>query len=41
MRGAGRLKATLGFAQIREILAQDPVQYLRRILGSNAARFTI
>jgi uncharacterized alpha-E superfamily protein len=32
MRVAGRLKATLGFAQIREILAQDPVQYLRRIL---------
>ena len=32
MRVAGRLKATLGFAQIGEILAQDPVQYLRRIL---------
>ncbi|MFY9744662.1 MAG: alpha-E domain-containing protein [Acidobacteriaceae bacterium] len=32
MRVAGRLKATLGFAQIGEILAHDPVQYLRRIL---------
>jgi uncharacterized alpha-E superfamily protein len=32
MRVAGRLKATLGFAQIGEILAQDPVRYLRRIL---------
>jgi uncharacterized alpha-E superfamily protein len=32
MRVAGRLKATLGFAQIGEILAQDPVRYLRGIL---------
>ncbi len=32
MRVAGRLKATLGFAQVAEILAQDPVRYLRRIL---------
>ena len=32
MRVAGRLKATLGFARIGEILAHDPVQNLRRIL---------
>jgi uncharacterized alpha-E superfamily protein len=32
MRVAGRLKATLGFGQIDEILAQDPARYLRRIL---------
>lgn len=32
MRVAGRLKATLGFAQIDEILAHDPVKYLRSIL---------
>lgn len=32
MRVAGRLKSTLGFAQMAEILAQDPVQYLRGIL---------
>lgn len=32
MRVAGRLQATLGYGQIGEILAQDPVRYLRRIL---------
>lgn len=32
MRVAGRLKSTLGYAQIGEILAQDPVRYLRGIL---------
>jgi uncharacterized alpha-E superfamily protein len=32
MRVAGRLKATLGFGLIDEILAQDPAKYLRRIL---------
>jgi uncharacterized alpha-E superfamily protein len=32
MRVAGRLKATLGFAQIGEILTRDPVGYLRSIL---------
>jgi uncharacterized alpha-E superfamily protein len=32
MRVAGRLKAALGFAQIGEILARDPVRYLRGIL---------
>jgi uncharacterized alpha-E superfamily protein len=32
MRVAGRLKATLGFAQIGEILAGNPVGYLRGIL---------
>jgi uncharacterized alpha-E superfamily protein len=32
MRVAGRLKSTLAFAQIGEILSQEPVRYLRRIL---------
>ncbi|MFP5228261.1 MAG: alpha-E domain-containing protein [Acidobacteriota bacterium] len=32
MRVTGRLKATLGFAQIDEILSRDPVQFLRSIL---------
>jgi uncharacterized alpha-E superfamily protein len=32
MRVAGRLKATLGFAQIGEIVAQNPVRFLRGIL---------
>jgi uncharacterized alpha-E superfamily protein len=32
MRVAGRLKATLGYGQIGEILAQDPARWLRRIL---------
>jgi uncharacterized alpha-E superfamily protein len=32
MRVAGRLKAALGFAQVSEILARDPVRYLREIL---------
>jgi len=32
MRVAGRLKSMLAFAQIGEILAQEPVRYLRRIL---------
>jgi uncharacterized alpha-E superfamily protein len=32
MRVAGRLKATLGFAEIGEILTQNPVRYLRGIL---------
>lgn len=32
MRVSGRLQATLGYGQIQEILAQDPVRYLRRIL---------
>jgi hypothetical protein len=32
MRVAGRLKATLGFAQIGEILTGNPVGYLRGIL---------
>ena len=33
MRVAGRLKATLGYAQIAEILARDPVTFLREILA--------
>lgn len=32
MRMAGRLKATLAFAQVSEILADDPVRHLRGIL---------
>jgi uncharacterized alpha-E superfamily protein len=32
MRVAGRLQATLGYGQIREILAQDAVGYLRQIM---------
>ncbi|HTV83543.1 MAG TPA: alpha-E domain-containing protein [Acidobacteriaceae bacterium] len=32
MRVAGRLKAMLGFARVAEILARDPVRYLREIL---------
>ena len=32
MRVAGRLKATLGFAQIGEVVAQNPVRFLRGIL---------
>lgn len=32
MRVAGRLKSLLAYAQIEEILAQDPVNYLRQIL---------
>ena len=32
MRVSGKLQASLGYAQISEILAQDPARYLRRIL---------
>ncbi len=30
---AGKLQASLGFAQIDEILAQDTARYLRDVLG--------
>ena len=32
MRVSGKLQASLGYAQINEIVAQDPARYLRRIL---------
>lgn len=32
MRVSGKLRASLGYGQISEILAQDPARYLRRIL---------
>ena len=32
MRVSGKLQASLGYAQICEIVAQDPARYLRRIL---------
>lgn len=32
MRVSGKLQASLGYAQVSEIVAQDPARYLRRIL---------